>query len=100
MAPLTNLLAEDVTLWADGGGKVKGAATRPPFWTRHRGALHHGVEALLAGDRACRVWKRQRLPALIVRTDERAYSIFTIEVADGHIQALRVIANPEKLARV
>src|SRR5437667_9195014 len=29
MAPLMNLLSENVTLWADGGGKVKGAATRP-----------------------------------------------------------------------
>jgi RNA polymerase sigma-70 factor (ECF subfamily) len=29
MPTLMNLLAEDVTLWADGGGNVKGAATRP-----------------------------------------------------------------------
>src|SRR5437899_6153354 len=29
MAPLMNLLSEEVTLWADGGGKVKGAAIRP-----------------------------------------------------------------------
>ena len=29
MSPLMNLLAEDVTFWGDGGGKVKGAATRP-----------------------------------------------------------------------
>ncbi len=29
MIPLMNLLSENVTLWADGGGKVKGAATRP-----------------------------------------------------------------------
>ena len=29
MTALTNLLAEEVTLWADGGGKVKQAALRP-----------------------------------------------------------------------
>ena len=29
MSSLMNLLAEDVTFWGDGGGKVKGAATRP-----------------------------------------------------------------------
>src|SRR5215472_16031104 len=29
MATLTSMLAEEVTLWADGGGKAKGAATRP-----------------------------------------------------------------------
>src|SRR4029077_7812180 len=31
MEALTGMLAEEVTLWADGGGKVKGAATRPVF---------------------------------------------------------------------
>ncbi|HEY6408976.1 MAG TPA: sigma-70 family RNA polymerase sigma factor, partial [Ktedonobacteraceae bacterium] len=31
MSTLMTMLAEDVTLWADGGGKVKGAATRPIF---------------------------------------------------------------------
>ncbi len=29
MATLTDMLAEEVTLWADGGGKARGAATRP-----------------------------------------------------------------------
>lgn len=29
MNSLMSLLAEDVTFWGDGGGKVKGAATRP-----------------------------------------------------------------------
>src|SRR5213082_935353 len=29
MTPLMNMLVEDVTMWTDGGGKVKGAATRP-----------------------------------------------------------------------
>ncbi len=29
MAPLMNLLSEDVVLWADGGGKIKQAALRP-----------------------------------------------------------------------
>src|SRR5215467_10215824 len=28
MTPLVNMLAEDVTFWADGGGKVKGVATQ------------------------------------------------------------------------
>src|SRR5947207_3389263 len=29
MTPLMNMLAEDVTMWTDGGGRAKGAATRP-----------------------------------------------------------------------
>jgi RNA polymerase sigma-70 factor (ECF subfamily) len=31
MTPLMNMLAEDVTFWADGGGKVKGVAIHQLF---------------------------------------------------------------------
>jgi hypothetical protein len=63
MAPLMNLLSEDVTLWADGGGKVKQAA-------------------------------------LVIHTDGQTFAVLTVEVEQGQIQAIRIIANPEKLARV
>jgi len=39
-------------------------------------------------------------PALIMRTAGRAWSVLTIEVGEGGIQTIRVMANPEKLARV
>jgi RNA polymerase sigma-70 factor (ECF subfamily) len=38
--------------------------------------------------------------ALIIRTGDRVFSILTIEVEEGRIQAIRIITNPEKLARV
>ena len=34
MNVLINLLAQDVTFWGDGGGKVKGTATRPVSGSR------------------------------------------------------------------
>ena len=100
MAPLMNMLAEDVTFWADGGGKVKGAATRELVG---RGA----VARFLLGTR--RLWPEGYSPeveevngqvALIVRVGEKTFSVMTIEVEQGRIQAIRIIANPEKLARV
>ena len=38
--------------------------------------------------------------ALIIRAGGQVFSVLTIEVEAGHIQAIRIIANPEKLARV
>jgi len=35
-----------------------------------------------------------------VRVGDQAFSVLTIEVEQGQIQAIRIIANPEKLARV
>jgi hypothetical protein len=39
-------------------------------------------------------------PALIFRTGDQALLVLTIEVEAEHIQAIRLIANPEKLARI
>ncbi len=38
--------------------------------------------------------------ALITRAGGQALFVLTIEVEEGHIQAIRIIANPEKLARL
>jgi hypothetical protein len=38
--------------------------------------------------------------AVIIRTDDQALLVLTIEVEAEQIQAIRIIANPEKLARI
>ena len=97
---LMNLLSEDVTLWADGGGKVKQAALRP---IRGRDA----VARFSLGTR--RFWpENSRVEpgvvngqaALIVRAGEKPFAVFTIDVEQGQIQAIRIIANTDKLARI
>src|SRR5438105_2540294 len=101
MTALMNLLTEDVTFWADGGGKVKGAATRPI----------HGRDAVArfslgASRRFLPEGYRTELdevngqPALVVRAGGRALLVLTIEVQAQQIRAIRIIANPEKLAHV
>ncbi|WP_201392625.1 RNA polymerase sigma-70 factor [Ktedonobacter sp. SOSP1-52] len=100
MTPLMNMLAEDVTFWADGGGKVRGAAT-------HELVGRVPVARFLLGTR--RFWPEGYSPeveevngqvALIVRVGEKAFSVMTIEVEQERIRAIRIVANPEKLARV
>ncbi len=100
MAPLMNLLAEDVTLWVDSGGKVKGAATRP---IRGRDAVARfslGTRRFLPEDARVELAAVNGQLALIFRVGDRAYLVLTVEVEAERIQTVRVMVNPEKLARV
>jgi RNA polymerase sigma-70 factor (ECF subfamily) len=101
MAPLMAMLAEDVTMWTDGGGKVKGAATRPITGREAvaRFSLGASKRFLPEGARA-ELAEVNGQPGLIIRFADRAYRVMTIEVEAQQIRAIRIIANPEKLARV
>ena len=102
MSPLMNLLAEDVTFWGDGGGKVKGASTHPITGRMSvaRFFLQTGnvFRRSLPEDARPELTEVNRQPALVIRSGERAFSVLTIEVEAGHIQTIRVVANPDKLA--
>ena len=104
MSPLMNLLAEDVTFWGDGGGKVKGAATRPITGRVEvaRFFLQTGnvFRSSLPEDARVELAEVNRQPALVIRSGERAISVLTIEVEAGYIQTIRVVANPDKLVYV
>ena len=100
MTPLMNLLSEDVILWADGGGKVKQAALRP---IRRRNAVARfslGTKRFWPENYRLELEEVNGQAALIIRTGGQAFAVLTIEVEQGQIQAIRIIANPEKLARV
>ena len=71
-----NLLAEDVTFWGDGGGKVKGAATRPVtgrvavarFFLETQNVFRRS----LPKDAQPELTEVNRQPALVIRSGERA----------------------------
>jgi RNA polymerase sigma-70 factor, ECF subfamily len=97
---LMNLLSEDVTLWADGGGKIKQAALRP---IRGRDAVARfslGTKRFWPENTRVELEEVNGQAALIIRTGGQVFSVLTIDVEEGHIQAIRIIANPEKLARI
>jgi RNA polymerase sigma-70 factor (ECF subfamily) len=104
MTALMDLLAEDVSFWGDGGGKVPGAATQPIFGrlavarffletsSIFRRALPEGARVELA--------EVNGQLALVTRTSERALGVVMIEIEAGRIQTIRAVANPEKLSHV
>jgi RNA polymerase sigma-70 factor (ECF subfamily) len=99
-----NMLAEDVTFWADGGGKVKGVATQQlsgrdvvvPFMLSNSPIFRNSLPA----DSRVELAEVNGQPALITRSGERAFAVLTIDVEADQIKAIRFVANPEKLAHV
>lgn len=99
-----NMLAEDVTFWADGGGKVKGVATRQlsgrdaviRFMLENTPIFREALPA----DARVELAEVNGQPALITRSGERALAVLTIDVEAQSIRAIRFVANPDKLAHI
>jgi RNA polymerase sigma-70 factor (ECF subfamily) len=91
-------LAEDVTLVADGGGKVPGAAIHPVVG-RHAVAQFAVGASRRFSTLGYQVEQSEvnHQPALILRGGDQAYVVLTIEVHDQQVQTVRLIANPDKL---
>jgi RNA polymerase sigma-70 factor (ECF subfamily) len=102
MIPLMNLLSENVTLWADGGGKVKGAATRPLTGREAVARFSVGARKRFVPPAGAHVEMAvvNGETALVIRVGAQAVFVLSIEVEQGRIQAIRIMANPEKLTRV
>jgi RNA polymerase sigma-70 factor (ECF subfamily) len=96
---LEELLADDVVLHGDGGGKA-------PAITR---AVHGRVKvarALGAGARAAArvggfTWQREEINrqpgALILDREGKLLSVMILDIAEGQIQSVSAIVNPDKL---
>jgi len=103
-AELTALLARDVGMWSDGGGKA--SAARRPLMGRDQVlnflvGLHRAAEtAGLTRDVSLRIEDVNSEPALILRVRQRLESIFVFSIDDDEISGIRVVRNPDKLARI
>lgn len=101
---LTALLARDVGLWSDGGGKAT-AARRPLLGLEqvrnflvglHRTAVAAGLTASVSRQ----IVDVNAEPALVVRSGGRLEAIFVFTIEHDAISAIRVVRNPDKLARI
>jgi RNA polymerase sigma-70 factor (ECF subfamily) len=102
---LTALLAQDVGMWSDGGGKAS-AARRPLIGRQQVVAFLLGLHRTAqttgsAKDVSLRIEDINAEGALVIRVAERLESIFVLSVGDqGTVAAIRVVRNPDKLARI
>lgn len=101
---LAALLARDVGMWSDGGGKA--SAARRPLLGRDQVlnflvGLHRTAEkAGMIGRVSLRVDEVNVEPALIIRVGSRLESVFVFTVDGDSITAIRVVRNPDKLAHI
>ena len=100
MDGLMRLLAEDVTVWSDSGGKVSGAA-RQPIRGRDRAARAMiGNAARAPEGTTIDVIEANGLPALLIRVKGQVVGVLTLDVEGDFIRAIRTVANPDKLAHL
>ncbi len=100
MNGLMQLLADDVTLWADGGGKARGAAIHPLHGREVVARFVLASTRFVTGDYHAEVADINGEPAAILRVGEQARVVLFIAVTHGQLQEIRVIGNPDKLKHV
>ncbi len=100
MEGLVALLASDVVLHSDGGGKaaaapnlIRGASNVA------RGALG-ALDRLLPKNLVTRVALINGDPGIVSYLNGKPFSVLTFDARDGRIEAIYVVTNPEKLAHL
>lgn len=93
---LARVFAEDVVLWADGGGRER--AARHPLHGAARVARHLvGVRPQAPAGMEVRVVRANGDPALIAVADGRCVAVIAFQVEESQVIGVRAILNPEKL---
>jgi RNA polymerase sigma-70 factor (TIGR02957 family) len=95
---LEALLAQDVALHADGGGKVPALAR--PVNGRDRAAkiVSVGMSAMARLGVRLRVSEVNGQPgAMAIDAQDRLVGVMALDIADGQVQTIHSIANPDKL---
>jgi RNA polymerase sigma-70 factor (TIGR02957 family) len=98
---LLGLLAPDVVFHGDGGGKAQAVprpvAGRPRVTRLLAGLLRRGR---FLGTSLRLAWVNGQPGAVIHDADGRVVSVLELDIADGVIQAIRAVVNPDKLRHV
>jgi RNA polymerase sigma-70 factor (TIGR02957 family) len=102
---LMELLAPDVTLWTDGGGKVR-QALRPIIGAENvarwiAGTINRPYEGVEIRDMTAEVVEINGAPGIVMSGAGRVIATITVDLdADGRIVTVHNVANPDKLHAV
>jgi RNA polymerase sigma-70 factor (ECF subfamily) len=98
MAALGAILAADVSLYADGGGK-RSAVPRPILGLERVMKVHEALAELFRqhGSTLIRTALINGLPGFVTREADGELQTTALEIDDGMITAIYVVRNPDKL---
>jgi RNA polymerase sigma-70 factor (ECF subfamily) len=92
---LFGMLADDVVVWSDGGGKAQ--AARRPIAGKDKAARFLVGIAAKGGDFDGRITAVNGQPGGVFGHDGRIEYAMSLDILDGQIVGVRVVANPDKL---
>ncbi|WP_157216276.1 sigma-70 family RNA polymerase sigma factor [Flavisphingomonas formosensis] len=101
MSTLGAMLAADVSLHSDGGGK-RPAAPQPIFGRSSVMKVHKGLAVLFGkyGSTLIRVGLINGLPGFVTREFDGEIQTTALEIEDGEVVGIYVMRNPDKLRHV
>jgi RNA polymerase sigma-70 factor (ECF subfamily) len=100
LGSLMQLLSEDVTLWADSGGKVRGAALVPVSGQAAVAAFVLSTGRFAPAAYRLEVVEVNHQPAMLVRTPDSVFLVLSIEVEAHRIRRIFAMANHDKLTHL
>ncbi|MDP9371483.1 MAG: RNA polymerase sigma-70 factor [Chloroflexota bacterium] len=89
-------LADDITLWSDGGGKVN-AARKPIHGADKVTRFLLGILRQAPPGMVVRPAPINGQPGFITYLDGRPYNALALDIVDGRIAAIWIVVNPDKL---
>ncbi len=99
LSGLLAALAADATLWADSGGKAR-APLRPINGAERIAAFLLGTLRKTEEPISVRRVMVNGQPGLLDLVGESVRTVIALDIVEGQIQAIRLIANPDKLRAV
>ncbi len=93
---LLGLLAADVVVWTDGGGKAK-AAPRPVVGASRAARFLINVAKSLPANGVVRFASVNGQPGVIVEQEGAPVTALVLDVIEGTVSAARIVSNPDKL---
>jgi RNA polymerase sigma-70 factor, ECF subfamily len=96
MDTLLKLLSKNVTLYSDGGGKVK-AAIRPIYSQTNVLSLFYGILKMVPKDFSSELRNVNWQPAVVNYSKNQIHSIVSFYICNDIIEEIYIIMNPDKL---
>lgn len=96
MPALLALLKQDITLFSDGGGKVR-AALNPIYGNDRVARFILGISGKELPDFSLQFTTVNAQPGVIFLLDGHVHSVMAMAIADGIIHAIYIVSNPDKL---
>lgn len=94
---MLELISEKVTLYSDGGGKVK-AALRPIFSNERVSAFLYGIKKKSPQDLSIEEATVNGQPGLVCYLGTHLYAVISFNIQQEVIHEIYLVLNPDKLS--